>query len=97
MISGLRYICSMKHYRFRARFRVDVEIVMSLLPDAMYEIRPLHGKQPDVEVDMITFYDLQHVIDTMKRIHEGEIMHLTIAPAKKYRNTFEPDGDFSLN
>ena len=39
----------------------------------------------------------QHVIDTMKSIHEGEIMHLTIAPAKKYRNTFEPESNFSLN
>lgn len=87
----------MKHYRFRARFRVDVEIVMSLLPDAIYEIRPLHQKQPDVEVDMITAYELQHVIETMKGIHEGELMHLTIAPAKKYKDTFRPDGNFSMN
>ena len=87
----------MKHYRFRARFRVDVEIVMSLLPDAIYEIRPLHQKQPDVEVDMITGYELQHVIETMRGIHEGDMMHLTIAPAKKYKDTFRPDSNFSMN
>ena len=87
----------MKHYRFRAKFRVDVEIVMSLLPDAMYEIRPLHQKQPDVEVDMITAYDLQHVIETMKGILDGDLMHLTIAPVRKYKNTFRPDSNFSLN
>jgi hypothetical protein len=45
---------SMEHYRFRAKFRVDVEILMSVLPDASYEIHPLDARHPDVEVDMVT-------------------------------------------
>ena len=84
----------MEHYRFRANFRVDVEILMSVLPDAIYEITPLHAQQPDVEVDMITRHDINNVIRILKTIPEGAIMAQTIAPSSQYVNTFRPDARF---
>lgn len=87
----------MEHYRFRANFRVDVEILMSVLPDAVYEIIPLHAQEPDVEVEMITRYDLNYVILIMKTIPEGMIMAQTIARASQYVNTFKATEKFSVN
>lgn len=87
----------MHRFRFRSSFRVDVEILMSILPDAVYEIIPLHVKHPDVEVEMTTRYDLDHVIRVMKTIPEGAIMAETIMPANKYINTFKPAEIFSQN
>jgi len=84
----------MEHYRFRANFRVDVEILMSVLPDAIYEIVPLHAQQPDVEVNMITRYDIDYVIRILKTIPEGAIMAQTIARSSQYVNTFRPDARF---
>ena len=87
----------MKHYRFRSSFRVDVEILMSVLPDAIYEIAPLHTQHPDVEVEMITKYDINYIKQIMKTLTEGAIMAETITPSSKYINTFKPKENFSTN
>lgn len=87
----------MERYRFRSNYRVDVEILMSVLPDAIYEITPLHPRHPDVEVEMITKYDIDHVIQIMKTLPEGAIMAETIASSSRYVNSFKPTEGFSIN
>jgi hypothetical protein len=70
---------------------------MSILPDAIYEITPLHPQFPDVEVEIITKYNIDQVINTMNTIPEGAIMAKTIAPSSRYISSFKPNEDFSVN
>jgi hypothetical protein len=87
----------MKRYRFRSNYRVDVEVLMSVLPDAIYEITPLHPRHSDVEVEMITKFDIDYVIKIIKTLPEGTTMAETIALSSRYVNTFKPTEGFSGN
>jgi hypothetical protein len=89
----------MYKYRFRAECRVDVEVLMSILPDAFYEIRQLDLTSPDVEVDMDSNLDLVAIKNILSRVPDSQVMLTTIAYRSEYRDTSGPGNDskFSQN
>jgi hypothetical protein len=86
-------------YRFRAECRVDVEVLMSILPDAIYQIRQLDISLPDVQVDMTSHLDLSAVKAVLSQVPDCQVMLRTIAYRDEYRDTFDPgpDSNFSQN
>ena len=78
----------MNQFRFRAACRVDVEMLMSVLPDAIYEIRHLDDRLPDVQVDMITRLELTEVKNVLAQLPDHEVMIKSIATPTDYRDTF---------
>jgi len=61
---------------------------MSVLPDAIYEIRHLDDRLPDVQVDMITRLELTEVKNVLAQLPDHEVMIKSIATPTDYRDTF---------
>jgi hypothetical protein len=83
----------MYEYRFRAECRVDVEVLMSILPDAIYEIRRLDNLLPDVEVDMLTVLDFAAVKAVISQIPDSQVITRTIAKREDYKDSFHRNRD----